>query len=252
MKIVISPAKTLDYQSPLPTEEHTSIAFPTETEVLNQVLSKKTPKKLADLMHISQALAVLNHERNQTRTNEYSLENARQAIFAFKGEVYLGLDAYSLRLEQINMAQNKLRILSGLYGILKPLDLIQPYRLEMGTSLKVGRKANLYQYWGDKIAQYLNQELNDGEDLINLASQEYFGAVDLKKLKHRVITPIFKDHSNGQLKVISFFAKKARGLMVRFALDKQIENPQDLKIFNYENYEFDAKLSTDTEWVFVR
>lgn len=252
MKIVISPAKTLDFESQLPTNDFTLPIFGKETAELNEALKKKTPKKLSDLMSISAALAQLNHERNQIRTEEYTPENSRQAVFAFKGDVYLGLEAYTLQPEQIIEMQDKLRILSGLYGLLKPLDLIQPYRLEMGTALKVGRKPNLYKYWDKKITQALQDELAPNEPLINLASQEYFGAVKPALLKSPVITPIFKDFVNGKLQIVSFFAKKARGMMVRYILDHKLNDAADLKTFNYGNYEFDAKVSTDTELVFVR
>ncbi len=252
MKIVISPAKTLDFENSLPTSDFTLPRFLDETEKLNETLKTKSPKKLAGLMDISKALAELNRERNLQRVPEYTPVNSRQAAFAFKGEVYLGLDAYSLSIEQINQMQNKLLILSGLYGLLRPLDLIQPYRLEMGTQLKVGRKPNLYKFWDKKITEAINAELQEGEDFVNLASQEYFGAVKPELLKSPVITPIFKDYHNGQLKVISFFAKKARGTMVRFALDNNINKAEELKAFNYEKYEYDEKLSTEFEWVFVR
>jgi cytoplasmic iron level regulating protein YaaA (DUF328/UPF0246 family) len=252
MKIVVSPAKTLDFESPLPVSDYTLPRFSEETETLNEVLKKKSAKKLSDLMSISQALAELNFERNQLRIPEYTPENARPAVFAFKGDVYLGLDAYTLNPEQITQLQNKLRILSGLYGLLRPLDLIQPYRLEMGTQLTVGRKPNLYKFWDKKITEAINADLEAGEPLINLASQEYFGAVKPELLKSSLITPVFKDYKNGQLKIISFFAKKARGLMTRFIVDHNIEKPEELKTFNYEGYEFDDRLSGESEWVFVR
>ncbi len=252
MKIVVSPAKTLDFESPLPTADYTIPRFLHETETLNEVLRKKSPKKLSDLMSISKALADLNYERNQTRAEAYSPENARPAVFAFKGDVYLGLDAYTLIPQQIQQIQQKLRILSGLYGLLKPLDLVQPYRLEMGTQLKVGRKPNLYKFWDKKITEALNEELEDGEPFINLASQEYFGAVKPGLLKSPVITPLFKDYKDGDLKMISFFAKKARGLMTRFVIDKNIDQAEGLKAFDYEGYEYDEKLSSGLEWVFVR
>lgn len=252
MKIVVSPAKTLDFETPPPVQEYSLPRFIDEIETLNGVLKKKSPKKLTDLMSISKALAELNRERNLARTNDYTTENSRQAVFAFKGDVYLGLDAYSLNEDQIYQMNEKLRILSGLYGLLKPLDLIQPYRLEMGTSLKVGRKPNLYKFWDKKITEALNAEMEEGEPLINLASQEYFGAVKPEILKGPVITPVFKDYKNGDLKVISFFAKKARGLMTRFVLDKNINTPENLKTFNYEGYEFDDKFSNENEWIFVR
>lgn len=252
MKIVISPAKTLDYETPLPTESYTLPSFQEETAKLNKALEKKSVKKLEELMKISTPLAKLNKERNLGRTNEYTTENSRQAVFAFKGDVYLGLDAYSLDDSQIEQMQGKLRILSGLYGLLKPLDLMQPYRLEMGTSLKVGRRDNLYQFWDKKITEALNTELIEGEPFVNLASQEYFGAIKPDLLKVPVVTPVFKDYVNGKLKVVSFHAKKARGMMVRYILDKNIEKAEDLKTFNYGTYEFDVKASSENELVFVR
>jgi uncharacterized protein len=252
MKIVISPAKTLDFESPLPTDAHSIPQFLDETEKINASLKKQSAKKLAGLMDISKALASLNFERNQVRVAEYTPENARQAAFAFKGEVYLGLDAYTLSPEKIQVMDEKLRILSGLYGLLKPLDLIQPYRLEMGTSLKVGRRENLYKFWDDKITKALNAELSEKEPFINLASNEYFSAVKPKLLKVPVITPIFKDNVNGNLKVVSFHAKKARGMMVRFILDHNINQVDDLRAFNYGNYAFDQRASSDAELVFTR
>ena len=194
----------------------------------------------------------LIYKRKQIRTEEYTTENARQAVFAFKGDVYLGLDAYTLNLEQISQMQEKLRILSGLYGLLKPLDLIQPYRLEMGTALKIGRKPNLYKYWDKKITEAIQAELEPSEPLVNLASQEYFGAVKPTLLKSPIITPVFKDFVNGKLQIVSFFAKKARGMMVRYILDHDINDTENLKTFNYGNYEFDVKASTESELVFVR
>lgn len=252
MKIVISPAKTLDYETPLPVQDYTLPIFSEETDKLNTALRKKSPKKLGDLMTISAALAELNHERNQCREPECTPENARQAIFAFKGDVYLGLDAYSLSINQVFQLQHKLRILSGFYGLLKPLDLIQPHRLEMGTKLKIGRKENLYQFWDKKITNALNHELKKDEPLINLASQEYFNVLQSEAIKSPIITPVFKDFVNGKSKIVSFHAKKARGMMVRYIVDKDLDEVQDLKTFNYGNYEFDDKQSSETQFVFIR
>lgn len=252
MKIVISPAKSLDFETKIPTTQFTQGIFLDEASKLNTVLKKKSPKQLSSLMSISDKLGELNWERNQNWQLPFSIENARQAVFAFKGDVYIGLDAYTLSSEKINQLQQKLRILSGQYGLLKPLDLIQPYRLEMGTKLKVGSKSNLYEYWNSKITNALNTELFEGEVLVNLASNEYFKAVKPKLLKVPIITPIFKDYKNGKLKMISFFAKKARGLMVRYIVDNNIEKTEDLKGFNYEGYAFDANLSTNKELVFTR
>lgn len=252
MKIVISPAKSLDFETPTPTSQFTEGIFYNEAEKLNGVLKKKTPKKLAALMSISDKLSELNWERNQKWQLPFSLENAKQAVYAFKGDVYIGLDAYSIPLDKIAQLQSKLRILSGQYGLLKPLDLIQPYRLEMGTKLKVGRKHNLYQYWDSKITDALNSELNVNEPFVNLASKEYFKVIKPKLLKTPVITPVFKDYKDGKLKMIGFFAKKARGLMVRYIIENEIATIEELKGFNLEGYAFDSNLSTESEFVFTR
>ena len=253
MKIIISPAKSLDFESKVPTEIFSNYQFLKQSVAIDKVLKKQKPKKLMELMDISENLSELNWQRNQDR-NLVDLDenNVRQAVFAFSGEVYVGLDAYSLNTSQIDVMQEKLRILSGLYGILKPLDLIQPYRLEMGTKLPIGTKKNLYEYWKTTLTKALNAELEKDELLINLASTEYFSALDSKKLIAQVITPEFKDYKDGKLKMISFFAKKARGLMVRFILDTNASTIDDLKLFNYEGYAFDANLSTPTKLVFTR
>ena len=252
MKIVISPAKSLDYESKTPTREYTDAAFLEQSEKIAGVLKKKSTKQLAKLMHISDKLAQLNYERNQQWALPFTLENSRQAIYAFKGTVYEGLDAYTISLDKINQLQDKLRILSGQYGILKPLDLIQPYRLEMGTKLKIANKENLYQFWDTSITDALNNELLKDEPFVNLASNEYFKAVNTKLLKVPVTTPVFKDYKNGNLKIIAFFAKKARGMMVRYIIDNNIEEVEDLKGFTTAGYGFDANLSTNTELVFTR
>lgn len=252
MKIVISPAKSLDFETQLPTNKHTQGVFLEEAAKINTVLKKKTPKKLSELMNISANLGELNWQRNQNWQLPFTLENARQTIYAFKGDVYIGLDAYSLSHLKLDELQNKLRILSGQYGLLKPLDLIQPYRLEMGTKLTIGVKKDLYQFWDKKITNQLNQELVENELFINLASNEYFKVIKPTLLKAKIITPVFKDYKNGKLKIISFFAKKARGLMVRYIIDNSIENIEDLKGFDYEGYAFDSNLSSENELVFTR
>ncbi len=252
MKIVISPAKSLDYESKVPTAKHTQAVFLEQSEKLAGVLKKKSVKQLSKLMNISDNLGRLNFERNQQWSLPFTLDNSRQAIFAFKGTVYEGLDAYTIPLDKLDQLQDKLRILSGQYGILKPLDLMQPYRLEMGTKLKVGRKDNLYRFWDTAITDTLNNELTDDEPFINLASNEYFKVVKPKLLKVPIITPVFKDYKNGTLKMIAFFAKKARGMMVRYIIDNDIEVAEDLKGFNIEGYAFDTNLSTETEFVFTR
>ena len=252
MKIVISPAKSLDYDTKVPTIKFTAGIFLNEAEKLNGVLKKKSPKKLSELMSISPNLGELNWQRNQDWQLPFTLQNAKQAVFAFKGDVYIGLDAYSLSPDKIDQLQHKLRILSGQYGLLKPLDLMQPYRLEMGTKLKVGRNDNLYQYWDIKVTEALNLELEDGEALVNLASNEYFKVIKPKLLKAPVITPVFKDYKDGKLKIISFFAKKARGLMARYIIDNNIEATEGLKGFNLDGYAFDSNLSSENELVFTR
>ena len=252
MKIVISPAKSLDFESPLPTQQHTGALFLKQANTIQKVLQKKKPKQLSELMGISEKLADLNWQRNQAWQTPFSLENARQAIFAFNGDVYLGLDAQSLPLEKLDTLQDKLRILSGLYGVLKPLDLMMPYRLEMGTKIAVGTSANLYAFWKPIIIKSLNEELQKGELFVNLASNEYFEAVDTKALKVPVITPEFRDYKDGKLKMISFFAKKARGMMVRYIINTNAETIEDLKGFNYDGYAFDANLSKGSTLVFTR
>lgn len=252
MKIVVSPAKSLDFDSKAATTEFTQGIFLPEAEKLNSVLKKKSAKVLSKLMSISPNLGQLNYDRNQDWSLPFDLENAKQAVYAFKGDVYIGMDVATLPQDKIGQLQEKLRILSGQYGILKPLDLMQPYRLEMGTKLKVGSKENLYQFWGDSVTNALNDEMKDDDIFINLASNEYFKVVKPKLLKVPVITPIFKDYKNGNLKIISFFAKKARGMMVRYIVDHNIESVEKLKGFDTDGYAFDSNLSTETELVFTR
>lgn len=253
MKIVISPAKSLDFESPLPTKLYSEYSFVKQSLAIDKVLKKKKPKQLMELMDISDKLAELNWQRNQDRSvSEINCENARPAIFAFSGDVYIGLDAYSLAEDKLNVLQDKVRILSGLYGLLKPLDLMQPYRLEMGTKLPVGKNKNLYEFWKSTITKELNSQLRKDELFVNLASNEYFDVVDVKKLKVPVITPEFKDYKDGKLKMISFFAKKARGMMVRYIIDTNAETIEDLKGFNYDGYAFDANLSKGSTLVFTR
>ncbi len=249
MKILLSPAKTLDFDSTIPSHKSSEALFAVQADRLNRVLQKKSPKRLADLMHISMKLAELNWARNQEWEK---VSHLRQAVYAFKGAAYVGLDAYSISTHDLDYLQNTLRILSGQYGILRPFDLIKPYRLEMGTKLVHGKKKNLYEFWGDKVTKALNSEFSENEIVVNLASNEYFKVIKPKLLKAEIVTPIFKDYKNGHYKVISFFAKKARGLMTRFAIDNQIENIEYLKTFNVEGYAFDEKLSTKTDWIFTR
>ncbi len=253
MKIVISPAKSLDFETELPTSKYTEPQFLEESQKLNKVLVKKKPKALMELMSISDNLAQLNWERNQNFTVPFIPKNARPAIYAFNGDVYQGLDAYTIPEKKLERLQDTLRILSGLYGILRPLDLMQPYRLEMGTSLKVGRKKNLYEFWKKSITDSLNSELKDDELFVNLASNEYFGAVDAKALKVPVITPVFKDWKNDKLKVISFYAKKARGSMVRYILDSNAKTLKDIRGFNLDEYQYSKEHTLkENEPVFIR
>ncbi|CAH0532668.1 Peroxide stress resistance protein YaaA [Vibrio stylophorae] len=254
MLIVVSPAKTLDYETPLPTDRYTQPAFLDQSAQLIERCRTLTPVDIAKLMKVSDKIASLNAVRFADWAQPFSPDNARPAIFAFKGDVYTGLDAFSLSEASLAWAQQHFRMLSGLYGILKPLDLMQPYRLEMGTKLDNIKGANLYQFWGSQLAEALNQELAAEETpvLINLASNEYFKAVPTKALKAQVITPVFKDLKNGQYKMISFFAKKARGMMARYLMDQQATSPEIIKSFDVAGYYFVPELSTTTEWVFHR
>ncbi len=252
MKLVISPAKSLDFETKLPITKATQSIFLEQSKKLNKLLKKQKPQDLSKLMSISDNLAQLNYNRNQDWTLPFTKDNARQAIYAFNGDVYKGLDAYTITEDKIDLAQNTVRILSGLYGVLKPLDLIQPYRLEMGTKLPVGSKKNLYEFWKKDIVKSLNEELEDDELFLNLASNEYFKAVDTKALKVPVVTATFKELKNGKLKIISFYAKEARGLMARYVIDTNAKTIDDLKGFNYNNYQFDGNLSTQKDLVFTR
>ena len=252
MKIVISPAKSLNFESDLPTQNFSEASFLKESRQVNKVLKKLKPKDLSQLMDISDKLAELNWDRNQSWKTPFSPDNSRPAIYAFDGEVYTGIDAYTIPMDKMEDLQNRLFILSGLYGLLKPLDLIQAYRLEMGTSIAIGESKNLYAFWKTKITKALNKSLSKGEFLLNLASTEYFSAVDIKLLKAKVITPEFKDYKDGNLKMISFFAKKARGLMVRYIIDTNAQTIDDIKGFTYEGYAFDANLSSESKLVFTR
>lgn len=252
MKIVISPAKSLNFEKELPTTQYTEPAFLKEARLVHKVLKPKKPAELSELMSISDKLSDLNWKRNQEWKTPFSPENSRPAIYTFDGDVYTGLDAYTIPVEKLEVLQSKLRILSGLYGVLKPLDLMQAYRLEMGTKLSVGEYKNLHEFWKPTVTKALNKELAKGELFVNLASNEYFSAVDVKALKVPVITPDFKDYKDGKLKMISFFAKKARGMMVRYIIDTNAETIDDLKGFNYEGYQFDANLSKGNHLVFTR
>ncbi|WP_425237961.1 peroxide stress protein YaaA [Ulvibacterium sp.] len=253
MKVVISPAKSLDFESKLPSQRYTEPQFLEQSKRLNKVLQKKRPRALSKLMNISDNLAQLNWERNQKFTIPFSPENARPAMYAFNGDVYQGLDAYTIPEEKLEKLQDTLRILSGLYGILRPLDLIQPYRLEMGTQLRVNRRKNLYEFWKKDLTAHLNSKMENDELFLNLASNEYFGAIDERALKVPVVTPIFKDWKNDKLKVISFFAKKARGSMVRYISDTDAKTLDDIKGFDYDDYLYSKEHTLrEDQPVFVR
>ncbi|MGF1768049.1 peroxide stress protein YaaA [Enterovibrio makurazakiensis] len=254
MLIVVSPAKTLDYQSPLATERFTQPTLTEHSQQLIEVCRQLTPADISSLMKVSDKIAGLNAARFSEWSPTFTQDNARPAILAFKGDVYTGLDAETLSDEDFSWAQDHLRMLSGLYGLLRPLDLMQPYRLEMGTRLENPRGTNLYQFWGDIITDSLNQALQAQGDkvLVNLASNEYFKSVKPKTLDGQIITPVFKDCKNGQYKVTSFFAKKARGMMARYIIDNRIDSVDALKAFDTAGYWFSAEESNDKELVFKR
>ena len=253
MKIVVSPAKTLDYESKLPTTRGTQPEFLETAAKLNRKLSRQSKKQISELMSISDKLADLNYTRYQEFEEEHDKKNSRPAMYAFNGDVYSGLDSYTIPTDKLDRLQDTLRILSGMYGILRPLDLIQPYRLEMGTSIGIERKDNLYEVWQKKVTDYLNAEMEDDELFLNLASNEYFKAVDTEKLKVPVISPVFKDFKNGKLKIISFYAKKARGSMVRYIIDNDCKTLEDVKGFDYDDYRFSEEhTENENEPTFIR
>ncbi len=254
MLILLSPSKTLDFESKYRIPKGQDPVFINDSQKLIKALRKFKVQDLADLMNISYKLASLNLMRYQEWDYPYDETKSRPALAAFKGDVYLGLKAWELNDDQITKADEIIRIISGLYGILKPTSNILPYRLEMGTQLRVNRHQTLYEFWGNKLTQYLKTELkNKGSNvLVNLASAEYFKAIEYDKLKVRIITPFFQEFSNGEYMFISTIGKKARGLMTRYIIDNNIEDPEDIKGFNYENYSFNYQKSDNTRWVFTR
>jgi len=252
MLILVSPAKTLDYESPLATSRFSQPRFTDQSQQLIDTLRDLSVQDVAELMKLSDKLASLNVARYQSWQPEHTPDNARPAVLAFKGDVYTGLDAESFSEDDFEFAQQHLRILSGLYGVLRPLDLLEPYRLEMGTRLKTAAGDNLYQFWDGRITEALNEELAGNDVVINLASNEYFKAVQPKFLNARLITPVFKDFKNGQYKIISFYAKKARGLMSRYIIQNRIESPEAIQAFDLEGYYFSAEQSKGDTWVFLR
>ncbi len=252
MLIVVSPAKTLDFETTPVTDKYTLPALLDDSAELIDQLKKLSPDDISKLMSISPKLATLNSNRYFDWTLPFNAENAKQAVLAFKGDVYTGLDADTLNKSELDFAQNHLRILSGLYGVLRPLDLMQAYRLEMGTKFNNYRGVSLYQFWGDIITDFLNKEFEKQKNdvLINLASTEYFKSINTKKLNAKIITPVFKDQKNGAYKIISFYAKKARGLMSRYIIQNNLTDPDAIKGFNLEGYTF--KESIDDHWLFIR
>lgn len=254
MLLVISPAKTLDFDTPANTSIATKPAMIKDSAQLIDRMREFAPDDLVNLMGVSHKIAELNTQRFMNWQTPFTKKNAKQAMLAFKGDVYTGLDAESFTDEDFDFAQQHLRILSGLYGVLRPLDLIQAYRLEMGTKLTNQKGKNLYEFWDKKPTQALNKQLTalESDTLINLASNEYFGAVDKFALKAKIITPVFKDYKNGQYKIISFYAKKARGLMSAYIIKNKLNTPSHIKKFNSDGYYFDAQGSTDNEWLFLR
>ncbi|UTW44698.1 peroxide stress protein YaaA [bacterium SCSIO 12696] len=254
MHIIISPAKTLDFDTPPKANRHSQAEFLANSAKLIGELRQLAPQDISALMKVSDKIGQLNYDRFQSWKRPFTEKNAKQALLAFKGDVYTGLDAESFTQHDFNWAQKHLRILSGLYGLLKPLDLIQPYRLEMGTKFANKGGKNLYEFWGDTITEALNVELASDKKpvLINLASNEYFKAVQPKALNAEIITPAFKDFKNGQYKMISFYAKKARGLMSAYIIKSRLKNPEDIKNFDSDGYYYSEEQSTGNNWVFLR
>ena len=253
MKFIISPAKSLDFETALPTSQYSEPLFLDQSKTINTTLAKKKPSDLGTLMHISDKLSQLNWQRNQDFKVPFTPDNARPAIYTFSGDVYQGIDVFSMSGKEVNALQDQLVILSGLYGVLKPLDLIQAYRLEMGTSLEIGSHKNLYSFWKDTLTAHLNTQMEASETLVNLASNEYFSALNAKSLQMKVVSPVFKDWKNDKLKIISFYAKKARGLMVRYAIQNNIQDLDGILGFNLDGYAYSPEETTDPMApVFVR
>lgn len=254
MLFLLSPAKSLDFETPPQVDTHTQPLFVKQSSQLIKVLREKTPAQVSELMSLSDTLAGLNVARYQAWSPKFTKKNARQAVLAFNGDVYGGLDAKSLQPKELDWAQDHVCILSGLYGVLRPLDLMQPYRLEMGTRLGTAQGSNLYQFWGAQIANYLNERAaaDTSPVIVNLASEEYFKAVDRKALKARVVSCVFEEFKGGKYKIISFNAKRARGLMARYAIEKKLATVRKLQGFDAEGYRFDASVSEPDRLVFRR
>ena len=254
MLFLLSPAKSLDYDTPAQVSTHTQPLFTRQSAALIDILKTKSPQDISGLMKLSDALSGLNVARYQSWSKKFTTENSKQSVLAFNGDVYEGLNAKTLNAAQLDWAQTHLCILSGLYGVLRPLDLMQPYRLEMGTALRTEKGSNLYQFWGSQISHYLNERVaaQTTPVIVNLASEEYFKVVDLTTLKARVVSCVFEDYKNGDYKIISFHAKRARGLMVRYAIENKATSVKRLEGFNAEGYAFVAGLSAPDRLVFRR
>lgn len=252
MLIVISPAKKLDFETTAPTTKFTQLEELDKSKTLIKELRKCEPQKISKLMKLSPTLTELNVQRYKSFKTPFNLKNAKQAMFAFKGDTYVGLDAESMKSKDIDYAQNHLRILSGLYGLVSPLDLVQPYRLEMGTKFACDGNKNLYEFWGETITDKINALLQKERVLVNLASKEYFSAIDFKKLNGQVITPAFKEKKGDEYKMVGFFAKKARGMMSRYIVENRIKDTKDLLKFDVDGYQYNKKLSSEFAPVFTR
>ena len=254
MLIVISPAKTLDFETAPITKIHTQAEFLKESRQLVSQLKKLTPAEVSSLMKISDKLGLLNFLRFNEWKTPFTLNNSKQALLAFKGDVYTGMNAESFSNQDLKFAQKYLRILSGLYGVLKPLDLIQSYRLEMGTHFENKKGKDLYEFWGSKLTDQINQDLkaSKSKHLINLASNEYFKSLQVKNINAEIIVPVFKDYKNGKYKIISFYAKNARGSMSAYIIKNKLKNPEDIKAFNVDGYKFNQSKSNATNYVFLR
>lgn len=254
MHIIISPSKALNFDKKAPVSQRSELIFSAEARQIMEVLKEYNPEKLQKLMSVSASLAALNYDRNQTWHHPFMENDSKRALYAFQGDVYEGMEASTMSRSDIDYAQEHLSILSGLYGLLRPLDNIMPYRLEMGTSLSVGGHSNLYKFWGSKITEALESRMSNSGDavLINLASTEYFKSVNTKQISTTIITPDFKDEKNGKFQIISFYAKRARGLMTRYIIENRLTDSGQLISFNEESYFFEPELSTEKRPVFIR
>jgi cytoplasmic iron level regulating protein YaaA (DUF328/UPF0246 family) len=252
MLVIVSPAKKLDFESSAPTDEFVGPKFINKSKKLITELKKRKPAEISKLMKLSEGLTELNVQRYKDFKTPFTIKNSKQAMFAFMGDTYVGLNASTMNKTQIKYAQGHLRILSGLYGILSPLDLIQPYRLEMGTKFPCEGSKNLYEFWKTDLTNEVNSILKKEKVLINCASNEYSGAIDFSKLEGRVITPVFKQKKGDEFKVVGLFAKRARGMMARFVIDNKIKNIEDLKSFDVDGYKYSASKSSENEFVFTR